>query len=71
MFVFNPVLITLILLFSAKYIYSVDGFKGMYIGLAPKIIGICVEHFSSSFMSDYIKFDKNQNLKNKDSDVEM
>lgn len=57
-------------LFSAKYIYSVDGFKGMYIGLAPKILGICIEHFSSVIVSDYIKIDKNQNV-DIDSDLEL
>lgn len=47
-----------------------DGFKGMYIGLAPKILAICIEHFSSVVVSDYIKIDKNQNL-DKDSDLEV
>lgn len=55
----------------AKYIYSVDGFKGMYVGLAPKIMGICIEHFSSSLMSDYIQIDKNLNVDNTDSDLEV
>ncbi|XP_026804225.1 mitochondrial carrier homolog 2-like [Rhopalosiphum maidis] len=59
------------LIIYAKYIYSVDGFKGMYIGLGPKIMGICIEHFSSSLMSDYIQIDKNQNINNKDSDLEV
>lgn len=60
------------MLFSAKYIYSVDGFKGMYIGLAPKILGICVEHFTSILVSDYIKIEKNnQNINYKDSEIEM
>lgn len=57
--------------FLAKYIYSVDGFKRMYIGLAPKILGICVEHLSTIAMSDYIKFDYYQNEDNKDSDLEL
>jgi len=43
----------------------------MFVGLAPKIMGICIEHFSSSLMSDYIQFDKNLNIDNKDSDSEM
>jgi hypothetical protein len=48
----------------------VDGFKGMYIGLGPKILGICIEHFSFVLVSDYIKSDKNYNV-DKDSDLEM
>lgn len=59
------------LLFSAKYICSVDGFKGMYIGLAPKILGICVEHFTTVLISDNIKIDKTQNVDYKDSEIEM
>jgi len=43
----------------------------MYIGLGPKIMGICIEHFSSYLMSDYIQIDKNQNINNKDSDLEV
>lgn len=43
----------------------------MYIGLAPKILGICTEHFTSVLISDYIKIDKNQNLNNTDSEKEM
>jgi len=42
----------------------------MYIGLGPKILGICIEHYSSSLMSDYIQIDKSQNV-DKDSDLEM
>lgn len=61
----------MIFLFSAKYIYSIDGFKGMYIGLGPKILGVCIEHFSALAMSDYIKIDVSQNEDNKDSDLEL
>lgn len=43
----------------------------MYIGLTPKILGICVEHLSTIAMSDYIKFDYYQNEDNKDSDLEL
>lgn len=43
----------------------------MYIGLAPKILGICIEHFSALAVSDYIQFDKNENANNKDSDLEV
>jgi len=43
----------------------------MYVGLAPKIMGICIEHFSSSLMSDYIQIDKNLNVDNTDSDLEV
>jgi len=42
----------------------------MYIGLGPKILGICIEHYSSSLMSDYIQIDKNQNV-DKDSELEV
>lgn len=42
----------------------------MYIGLGPKILGICIEHYSSSLMSDYIQIDKSQNV-DKDSDLEV
>jgi len=42
----------------------------MYIGLGPKILGICIEHYSSSLMSDYIQIDKNQNV-DKDTDLEV
>jgi len=43
----------------------------MYVGLTPKILGICVEHFSSILISDYIKIDKNPNASIKDSDLEL
>lgn len=56
---------------SAKYIYSVDGFKGMYIGLSPKILAICIEHYSSLAISDYIKIDKNHNLIKENSNLEV
>jgi len=59
------------LVIYAKYIYSVDGLKGMYVGLTPKILGICIEHFSSVLISDYINVDKNQNVNIKDSDLEL
>lgn len=59
------------LIVYAKYISSVDGLKGMYVGLAPKILGICVEHFSSMLISDYIKIDKNPRASIKDSDLEL
>lgn len=42
----------------------------MYIGLSPKILGICIEHYSSSLMSDYIQIDNNQNV-DKNSDLEV
>lgn len=48
-----------------------DGFKGMYVGLAPKIAGICIEHISTVLMADYIQIDKNQNVDNNDSDLEV
>lgn len=43
----------------------------MYTGLAPKILGICVEHLSAIAMSDYIKFDKRKNEDRTDSDLEL
>lgn len=43
----------------------------MYIGLAPKIVGGCIEHFSSLLLANYIKIDKIQNLKESDSELEM
>lgn len=58
-------------MFSAKYIYSVDGFKGMYIGLTPKILGICIEHFSSILISDYMQIGKNQNTDIENSSLEV
>lgn len=43
----------------------------MYVGLAPKILGICIEHFTTVLISDYIKIDKSQNVDYKDSELEM
>ncbi|VVC32581.1 Hypothetical protein CINCED_3A014322 [Cinara cedri] len=58
------------LIVYAKHIYSVDGFKGLYTGFGPKIIGICVEHFSTSLVAEYIKTDKSQNVQF-DSELEL
>ncbi|XP_050432054.1 mitochondrial carrier homolog 1-like [Adelges cooleyi] len=52
-----------------KYIYEVDGFKGMYAGLAPKLVGVFVEHSSSWFMTNYVKFEKKDTLDPEDSDL--
>lgn len=43
----------------------------MYVGLAPKILGVCVEHFSSLLVSDYIKDYKSENEIDLKSDLEM
>lgn len=43
----------------------------MYVGLPPKILSICIEHFSSLAISDYIKINKNLNLNNEDSNLEV
>lgn len=43
----------------------------MYIGLVPKLVGNCIEHFSSSILADYIKIDKKPNIERNDSELEM
>lgn len=43
----------------------------MYVGLGPKILAVCVDHFSSSILSDYIQFNESSNADSKDSDLEM
>lgn len=43
----------------------------MYIGLTPKILGICIEHFSSVLISDYMRIDKSPIIDSKHSDLEV
>lgn len=43
----------------------------MYIGLAPKILGIGIEHFASVFVSNYLEKDKTQDEDDTESDLEM
>ncbi|XP_050539970.1 mitochondrial carrier homolog 1-like [Daktulosphaira vitifoliae] len=52
----------------SKYIYQIDGFKGMYSGLAPKLVGVFVEHCTTWFITNYVKLEKKQILDTEESE---